>query len=348
MTNSTSAQPQRTRRAEPFRVGCLNVGAYSHLAIWAPFINPRSGQKDLALTGMRITHCWDIEANKAEQFAETYCCEAVKDFDGMLGKVDGIISAGYYNHPWSHVLHEPYLEAGLPNLINRPFANSMAKARRMVETANRHGAPILIPSAFEHNAGIASAKAWAQDKKILCYSATNTAHDYPTHGVHGLYMVCRAIAETGNPVVSVSYRADRWYEPPAVLTFEHADAEGRQFFGTLHESGTLEGIRIHTPEASGGEGFAVSRGSDYPYSTTELWAPVLWVYQAMAQFGDMPQTFEQILHKHNVFLAGWYSIVEKDGAPVKLDEVPDEWEAPVDLPNGPGDSTVAMFEKKFG
>ena len=68
-----------------------------------------------------------------------YNCEAVRNFDDMLGKVDGIISGGYYNYPWNHILHEPYLEAGLPNLINRPFANSLLKARKMIDTARKNG-----------------------------------------------------------------------------------------------------------------------------------------------------------------------------------------------------------------
>jgi len=77
--------------------------------------------------------------------------QMVKNFDNMFGNVDGIISGGYYNHPWNHILHEPHLEAGLPNLINRPLTNSLAKARQMVATAKKHGATILELSAFEQN-----------------------------------------------------------------------------------------------------------------------------------------------------------------------------------------------------
>src|SRR5215471_2923869 len=190
-----------------FRVGCLNVSSYSHLmGLWAPLINPRKGEKDTPFTGMRITHCWEIDPAKAEEFARIYGCETVKNFDDMVGKVDGIISGGYYNHAWNHILHQPYLEAGLPNLINRPFANSLAKARQMIETAGKHNATILAPSAHEHNEAIARAKGWAVGKKIICYNATNSFDDYPTHGVHGVYMISRAIAEAGNPVVSVSYQ----------------------------------------------------------------------------------------------------------------------------------------------
>ena len=128
----------------PFRIGCLNVHNYSHLfPLWAPLMNPRAEKKEIALTGMRITHCWEIDSARSAEFAKIYHCEAVRNFDDMLGKVDGIISGGYYQYPWNQILHQPYLEAGLPNLINRPFASSLVKARKMIDTARKHGATIL-------------------------------------------------------------------------------------------------------------------------------------------------------------------------------------------------------------
>jgi predicted dehydrogenase len=335
---------------EPFRVGCLNVGTYSHLTgLWGPLINPRRSEKETPFTGMRITHCWDIEPEKAEAFAKIYRCQAVRNFDEMLGKVDGVISGGYYNHPWNHILHEPYLRAGLPNLINRPFANSLAKARRIVELAQTHNAPILAPSSHEHNDVIARAKAWATGKQIICYTATNSFDDYPTHGIHGVYMVCKAVAEAGNPVVAVGYHAKSWHSPPGVIIFEHLDKDGRQFFGALHQvSGSWGTVHIHTPEAYGGQSFNIHTGADFPFNQTEIWAPTLWAFQKMAMYGDMPQTFEHILHKTNVFLAGWWSVLENDGKLTRLEEVPQAWEAPAELPNHPGDPTVSLFRKKFG
>jgi len=346
---ATAQSGTRGTGGEYFRVGFLNVSSYSHLSLWAPLINPRKGGKDTPFTGMRITHCWEIDPAKAEEFANIYGCEKVRNFDDMVGKVDGIISGGYYNHAWNHILHQPYLEAGLPNLINRPFANSLAKARKMIETAKKYKATILAPSAHEYNEAIARGRVWAAGKKILCYNATNSFDDYPSHGVHGVYMISRAIAEAGNPVVSVSYQARSWHSPPGVLTFEHADQQGRRFLGTLHQvAGSWGTMEIHTPEEYGGRDFLIQPGKEYPFDKTEVWAPTIWAFQSMAMNGAMPQSFEQIHQKTNVFLAGWKSILENEGKPVRLADVPEAWESPVDLPNHPGDPTVAMFVKKFG
>lgn len=338
---------------EYLRVGALNVWDYSHLlGIWGPLINPRqdeSSKEDMPFTGMRITHCWDINPDDAVRFGKRYGCQPVKNFDDMVGKVDAVISGGFYNHPWNHILHRPYLEAGLPNLINRPFSNSLSKAREMVDVARKHSATILTPSAMEHNDVISRAKAWATGKEIRCYSATNSFNDYATHGIHGVYLLYKAIVEAGNPIVSVAYRGDRWDRPPGVLTYEHRDPNGRQFFGTLNEvSGSWGTIQIHTPEAYGGESFNIHTGTGTPYDKTEVWAPTLWAFQRMALYGKMAQTFEQLLDRNNVYLAGFLSILEKQGQPVRLDQVPEDWRAPVWSEAENPSKTLALLEKKFG
>ncbi|MFC1694010.1 Gfo/Idh/MocA family oxidoreductase [Candidatus Latescibacterota bacterium] len=348
--SSSKAQAQSKGSSDFFRVGCLNVVSYSHLiGLWGPLINAREGQKDTPFTNMRITHCWDINYDDARDFAKTYRCEAVKNFDDMLGKVDGIISGGYYNHPWNHIIHEPYLEAGLPNLINRPFTNSIKKANKIIDMAKKNNATIVVPSSHEHNESISRAKVWATGKKIICYSATNSFDDYPTHGVHGVYMVCKAIVEAGNPVVAVSYRTKSWYRPPGVLIYEHRDKDGNQFYGSLYQvSGSWGTVQIHTPEAYGGESFNIYTGTGYPFNKTEIWAPTIWAFQNMAYHQEMPQTFDEIYHKTAVFLAGWKSFLDNNGRAVRLTDIPEDWESPCELPNHPEHTTYALFKKKFG
>ena len=346
--SQAGAQP-RASRDGPFRIGCLNVHNYSHLlGLWAPLINPRKEKKETAMTGMRITHCWEIDRVRSEEFAKMYGCEPVRNFDDMLGKVDGIISGGYFEHPWNHLLHEPYLKAGLPNLINRPFANSIVKARRMIDTARKHGAMILCPSAFEYTEAAAQAKHWTAGKKIVCYNATNSFDDYPTHGVHGIYMIHRAIVAAGNPIVSVAYQAQNWYTAPGVMTFEHASQSGHSFLGTLHQvAGSWGTLQIHTPEEYGGKAFDIQRGTGFPFNVTEIWAPTIWAYQRMAMYREAPESFDSILQKTRVFLAGWRSVLN-GGKIVRPEEVPEDWESPVDVPSRAGDPYPRMFRKLFG
>jgi hypothetical protein len=68
----------------------------------------------------------------------------------------------------------------------------------------------------------------------------------------------------------------------------------------------------------------------------------------MALHNEMSQTFGQLMHKTNVFLAGWKSVLEYDGKPVKLTEVGEDWESPAELPNHPDHNTIELFKKQFG
>ena len=47
-------------------------------------------------------------------------------------------------------------------------------------------------------------------------------------------------------------------------------------------------------------------------------------------------------------LAGWKSVLENHGKPVRLTDVSEDWESPAALPNHPDHDTVSLFQKKFG
>ena len=336
----TDADPRKT-----LRVGALNISVYSHLAAhWARLING-----SMSFTGMRITHCWDINPEAAKGFARGNQCTAVQNFDDMVGKVDAVIDGGYYNHAVNHVLMAPYLKAGLPCLINRPFANSVAKTRSIVELARTHQAPIPVPSAFGHNQVVTEARAFAGSSRISGYHATTGAEDYPTHGSHGLYFLSRAITDVGNPIISVAHRAQHWHKPPAVLTFEHHDKEGRTFYGTLHSGNFGVGmLQIHTDKHGNGRPFTITIGSDPLYRDTGFWIPALWAFQQMATSGQMPQTYDQVLMKQLAYMAGWRSHLVEKGQPVRLEDVPADWNAPVTLPQRPGETPYfEMLQKQF-
>jgi len=81
------------------RIGVVALGDNSHMnyEIWAPMINQKVPKKWPVgrTTRMLITHCWDRDPEIAADFAKKYECEAVDRYDGMVGKVDGMIFAGF-------------------------------------------------------------------------------------------------------------------------------------------------------------------------------------------------------------------------------------------------------------
>ena len=101
-------------------------------------------------------------------------------------------------------------------------------------------------------------------------------------------------------------------------------------------------MQIHTPEEYGGKAFDIQSGTGFPFNVTEAWAPTIWAYQRMAMYGEMPESFESILEKTRVFLAGWRSVLN-GGKVVRPEEVPEDWEAPVELPSRPEILTRECF-----
>ena len=137
------------------RVGVLTCARYVHISgIWGPIINLDSRVNfescSTRMTGMIMTHVWDMNKEAVEAFTRDYPgVEAVGNYWDMVGQVDGIILSDFDSCLHYKELTRPYLEAGVPIFINRPFALNLADAEQMIDLAREHGTPIMSGSSFE-------------------------------------------------------------------------------------------------------------------------------------------------------------------------------------------------------
>ncbi|MBN1291101.1 MAG: hypothetical protein JXB48_04605, partial [Candidatus Latescibacteria bacterium] len=178
-TSAIGAETISFNRKSPndlIKIGALSCGTGTHTrGLWAPLIN---GVGKTRTTGMVITHCWDVFEDEKEQFAQKFNCTPVKHFDDMLGEVDGILNGDYYSIMCNHKLNQPYLEAGIPTFINRPFANNMRIAKETLAQARKGDAPLMSASSFEFTRDVQVIKSQVQDWKITGYTADNSMSDY--------------------------------------------------------------------------------------------------------------------------------------------------------------------------
>ncbi len=344
---------------ELIRVGTIALGAESHMQrIWSAMINP--GMPSVwptRTTRMLITHAWDSRPEVTEKFARTYGCEPVKRYDDMVGKVDAMIFGGFAEVKWWPQLVKPYLEAGIPCFINRPFAYSMKAAKEIVETARKHNAPILCTDERENTKEAVVGrnlveKLLKDGKTILGGNSQNaTVREYPMHAVHGLYYM---LAMFGTDVERVSYQADGWWKDVTpstdspmhygllTLQFRGIDLPG---FGKQEESFLVSQLQlsrgniswanirvyhdggwtdIDQRSAHGG----VMKGGDY-----FTFFPTVVAMQRMFETREMPWSYDYILQKTKIFIAGFKSHLEHGGAMIPVDDLPDEWEAPSPHPD---------------
>lgn len=345
--NARTAHADRRRyvRKSPsandlIEVGILTVQGGHIGSIWGPLINPIDGKT--RLTGMVMTRAWDIDRKQLDAFAAKYNVAKEDEYYGMIDKVDGVIMADFASLFWNHDLVRPYLEAGIPTFINRPFASSLANARDIIETAKKGGAPIMCGSSLEYVQAVDTIRQNLPELgDITGFLADNAMSDYATHGIHGIYFVHACL---GGGAKSVAYQADDWTRPNGVMSFQYAGRNGApDFYGSLlqpYRSGSAW-IKVYgrgsTQRRDGYKNdVSVERQMDWPREgrgpvvDSAIWLPMIHAMQYMFETGTMPESYESIYEKTQLFIGGFYSHMEKNGAPVMLEDIPPAWECPRD------------------
>jgi len=346
LASAAGAETIRFKRKSPndlIEIGVLNCHRTHTWNLWGRLINAVGRTRT---TGMVMTYCWDVDEEKKREFAERYGCKPVKHFDDMVGKVDGILNGSYISIMCNHKINQPYLEAGMPTFINRPFANSMWMAKEIIAQAKKGDAPLMCGSSFEFTRDVMVIKDRIKDWKVTGYCADNSMSDYSTHGVHGLWMCLKVIDD---PVVSAAYITPDWTKPNGLVVVEHeAKEDGSRFYGALQEiPGGLTNahIKVYTERAEFFEQWLWWERGPYDRDFA-MWTPMLLYYQMMVERGKeaMPEPYESILRKTATYLAAFKSHLEEGGKPVKLAELDDGWEGKVHM----GGEQEKAFRKYFG
>ncbi|MDP6054556.1 MAG: hypothetical protein QF879_19620, partial [Candidatus Latescibacteria bacterium] len=109
--------------------------------------------------------------------------------------------------------------------------------------------------------------------------------------------------------------------PNGLITIEYEPRgeDGKVFYGSIQEiSGTWGWIRV----------FGERTFEQFIHPGIQFWVPGLLAMQEMFETRKMPESYEAIYEKTQVFLAAFKSHVVCNGAPVALDDVGD-WQAPL-------------------
>ena len=185
-------------RATPYdlvRVGILS-GSGGHIhSIWGSNMNPPAGQ--IRTTGMVMTHAWAIRQSMAERLGSQFPgINIVQHPADMIGHIDGVYIDDVSAISLYPLMAKPFLEAGIPTFVNRPFATSLAKGQMMVDLAEKHGTALLTASTWEYTESIGDLRAKAADlADIKGYVAHNSMSDYYSHGLHGVWYVYAALRD---------------------------------------------------------------------------------------------------------------------------------------------------------
>lgn len=323
---STQTAPVVARAASPsarpkIRVGAMNVGEYTFWGIWADILSSKG--LGTPLLNMEVTHCWDVNPKLASAFAEKYGCLAVDKYDGMVGKVNAIAFGGFYEVPWQHLLARPYVEAGVPTYLSRPFSYRLRDIDSILELAAKHNTRLMATSVGEHFYETTYLKARLKDLGVIqSVHGVCSSNEYPAH-FHLQWFILRAL---GYDVEKVSLLTDDEREATYLqetMLFNGGNGQ-KPFLASLHANNGVPTLHLSVRGDKATESVEVVRSPDRREELYHYFAPQLVDMQRTFE-GESFQPFDIIRKKTQLFLAGYYSHLERNGAFVSVDSVPVDW-----------------------
>ncbi len=163
------------------RLGIVDFDT-SHVVEFAKRLNHKGVDKDQWVDGAEITLGCPGESELApERIAgfkkemESLGIELVKNPADLLGKVDGVLVESLEGG--AHLARaKPFLEAGLPCYVDKPFACSVKDAREMVALSEKHKAPLFSASSLRYAPELTAFVADESHGKIIGAVAYGPAH----------------------------------------------------------------------------------------------------------------------------------------------------------------------------
>ena len=330
--SQAEAAPKKNRK---LKIGVIGLGHYSFMTwSWADIIesmkpgSPR-GSLGTPFLNMEITHAWDKDPKAAEEFAKRLDAKAVKKYDEMVGKIDGLILADFDDVGIQHKLAKPYVEAGIPTYLSRPFSFCLRDIDELLETAAKHNTPIMATAKYEHYKEAPALKSKLGNVgTIKLVQADTFTLDFPVH-FHIQFMMLKIL---GYDVKKVAMMTDHDMKSTYVQETYLYPGKGDQppFLCTINGASIPDSFHIRVVGDKGIETASMLRGYDWKDSLLYRYAP---------QVIDMQRTFEGhnyepydiVRKKTEIFLTGYYSYLERGGAPVDVGSVPVDWR--VNSPN---------------
>lgn len=106
---------------------------------------------DKAFPGVEVQYVWgETKAFAKDAMERGRIPNMVKDPEEMMGKIDALIVD--HRHAKYHLEAAlPFVKAGIPTFIDKPFCYRVEEGARFLEIAREHGTPVTSYSSIAHN-----------------------------------------------------------------------------------------------------------------------------------------------------------------------------------------------------
>lgn len=328
---SAHAQQKSSRK---LKIGAFGATKYTFWGLWMDLLSP-DGTTGTDLFNMEVTHIWDKDMSEAQKFADKWGVTAVKNYDDMLGKVDGVVCGGLLEVPWQHLMYRPYIDAGVPCYLSRPWSYRKRDLNDMLERAAKNNTPLIASATYEHYNEADSLPAKLKTAGTLRgVQATCGGRDFPHF--HIQHMMSKILGYDVKQVALLtnSVKDTRYLQ----LSYVYNGTEEQPEYVCTMQS--APGPYVFSINAVGTEGTV---RASMPGTSNYFWrfAPQLIDIQKTIE-GKQYQPLDVIRKKHELWITAHYSHVERNGAPVDVGTVPNDWSPPY---WEPGWMDNAMFKQ---
>ena len=332
---ATSAHAAQKESSGKLKLGVFGLD-YTFWGLWADILSPKGRWSAGNFFNMEPAYVWDKDMKKAREFADKWGCEVVEKYDGMLGKVDGVVNGELYNIPWQHKLFRPYIEAGVPAYLQRPWSTRLRDLDEMLNLAAKHGTPIIATATYEHyNEADNFQQKLKNVGEIKAAYATCGAGDRPHF--HIPYMMMKILGYNVDTISLItSDPKGRSGGKPFYLCANYVYGESNNqppYVLSMHGSST-DVFNFKITGRDGTEEAVMPGGSSYFYR----FATQLMDIQKTIETKTNYQPLDIVRKKFECVLTEYYSHYERGGAPVKVGTVPPDWQLPPYRPNWYNDS----------
>ena len=139
----------------PLRVAVVGVGS----------LGRHHARIRSALPGVSLTAVVDINHGRAQEVAAAHGTRALYDARTLLGQVDAVTVAVPTEVHAEIAL--PFLEAGVPALVEKPIARTVAEADKMIAAAARGGAALAVGHTERFNPAVEAARSVLVDPRFI-------------------------------------------------------------------------------------------------------------------------------------------------------------------------------------
>ena len=272
-----------------FRIGILGSDN-SHAEIFSKLVNlPDENTGEIPFPDMKVTCILGLDAARTRQVADDGKIGFIADTpDEMMGRVDAVMTV--FRHGDLHRQYAmPFISAGIPTWVDKPFALKNEDARAMLEEAARCGTLLTGGSTCKHTYDVAALKnAYRNGSRagrihaaVMNFPAT-VENEYGGIDFYGAHLAEMAMEVFGHDAISVAATETKG-NVTAIVKYDalqlvlHFLPDCKSYHALLYgDEGTVfREIDITHCYVKGFESFAAMlRTGKPPQQPVQLYAPV--------------------------------------------------------------------------